>query len=134
MSDIPALTQPVSMIMTTGDLVTVDSEDDVAVVRAIFAEGHINHIPVLSDARRLVGVVASADLLQLESKLESSSARVTVGEIMTRNIETVDATTEVRRVAELLSLGTFHSVLVTDTSGELLGIVTSGDVLRAVLA
>ena len=52
---------------------------------------------------------------------------------MTRNIETVRPTMSVRRVAELLSLGEFHSLLVTASDGELLGIVTSGDVLRAIL-
>lgn len=127
-----ALDQPVSMIMTTGELLTVDAEEDVRRVAAMLAEGRVNHIPVLSEGRRLVGVVASVDLLKLDSA--KGPRRVSVEEVMTKNIETVRPTTSVRRVAELLSLGEFHSLLVTASDGELLGIVTSGDVIRAILA
>jgi CBS domain-containing membrane protein len=134
MVTIAALDQPVSMIMTTGELVTVDERDDVRSVVSVLAQGRVNHIPVLSDGRRLVGVVASMDLLKLERSDRAGPRRISVAEVMTRNIETVRPTTSVRRVAELLSLGDFHSLLVTASDGELLGIVTSGDVLRAILA
>src|SRR6476659_9772454 len=65
----PALDQPVSMIMTTGDLITADVSDDVAVAIEIFRQGRISHIPVLSEGSKLVGVVSPADILKLSTQL-----------------------------------------------------------------
>ncbi|MEY2933583.1 MAG: hypothetical protein RL033_4332, partial [Pseudomonadota bacterium] len=54
----PALERPVSMIMTTGDLITADLSEDVSVAIEIFRQGRISHVPVLSEGSKLVGVVS----------------------------------------------------------------------------
>jgi CBS domain-containing protein len=52
---------------------------------------------------------------------------------MTRNIETVRPTALVRHAAQLFISGGFHSLLVTASDGELVGIVTSSDIIRALI-
>jgi CBS domain-containing membrane protein len=132
--------QPVSLIMSTGDLVTADVEDAAVDVFRELREGRINHIPVLSEGK-LVGIVSSSDWLKVsdygrtpsQSGFPRVSARATVEEVMTKNLETIRPTTTIRRAAELLVEGQFHSLLVTASDGELLGIVTSTDIIRTFL-
>jgi CBS domain-containing protein len=143
----PALDQPVSMIMTTGDLITADVSDDVTVAIEIFRQGRISHIPVLSEGSKLVGVVSPADILKLSTQLLPSAAgpqgtpagakrarAVTrIADVMTKNIETVRPTVHLRQAAQLFISGGFHSLLVTASDGELLGILTTSDILRALI-
>lgn len=162
----PALDQPVSLIMTTGDLITADVSDDVAVAIEIFRQGRISHIPVLSEGSKLVGVVSPADILKLSTQLlpasveepakrgagtspqgsaaqgsavqGSAAARrgravTRIADVMTKNIETVRPTVHLRQAALLFISGGFHSLLVTASDGELLGIVTTSDILRALI-
>jgi CBS domain-containing protein len=162
----PALDQPVSMIMTTGDLITADVSEDVAVAIEIFRQGRISHIPVLSEGSKLVGVVSPADILKLSTQLVPPSgtaqqdspgaprgpqatvshgtgpqgtgpkrgrAVTRIADVMTKNIETVRPTVHLRQAAQLFISGGFHSLLVTASDGELLGIVTTSDILRALI-
>jgi acetoin utilization protein AcuB len=145
----PALEQPVSMIMTTGDLITADVSDDVSVAIEIFRQGRISHIPVLSEGSKLVGVVSPADILKLPaasslaaSSLATSSPAASakrgrvgtrIADVMTKNIETIRPTVQLRQAAQLFISGGFHSLLVTASDGELLGIVTTSDILRALI-
>ena len=154
----PALDQPVSMIMTTGDLITADVSDEVSVAIEIFRQGRISHIPVLSEGSKLVGVVSPADILKLSTQLMPASgggqqsggqpggaaaagpqpprrarAVTRIADVMTKNIETVRPTVHLRQAAHLFISGGFHSLLVTASDGELLGIVTTSDILRALI-
>lgn len=132
--------QPVSLIMSTGDIVTADVEDAAVDVFRELREGRINHIPVLSEGK-LVGIVSSSDWLKVsdygrapgQSGAPRLPSKATVEEVMTKNLETIRPTTTIRRAAELLVEGQFHSLLVTASDGELLGIVTSSDIIRTFL-
>jgi CBS domain-containing protein len=130
------LEQPVSLIMTTGDLITADAEDDVAVALEVFRQGRISHIPILSGGSKLVGVVSPADILKLSVPPQASKRGKTgirIADVMTKNIETVRPTVQVRQAAQLFIDGGFHSLLVTASDGELVGIVTSSDIIRALI-
>ena len=132
----PALERPVSMIMTTGDLITADVSEDISVAIEIFRQGRISHVPVLSEGSKLVGVVSPADILKLgAAPLAAKRGRVgiRIADVMTKNIETIRPTVHLRQAAQLFISGGFHSLLVTASDGELLGIVTTSDILRALI-
>ena len=148
----PALERPVSMIMTTGDLITADVSDDVSEAIEIFRQGRISHIPVLSEGSKLVGVVSPADILKLPNPnivppvvppisspttaaVAAKRGRISIriADVMTKNIETIRPTVNLRQAAQLFISGGFHSLLVTASDGELLGIVTTSDILRALI-
>lgn len=124
------------MIMTTGELITADVEDDLGVAIEIFRQGRISHIPVLSGGSRLLGVISPADILKLPAPPPAAKRGrigIRIGEVMTKNIETVRPTIHLRQAAQLFISGGFHSLLVTANDGELVGIVTSSDLLRALI-
>ena len=158
MDETPLLEQPVSMLMTTGDLITVEPDDDLASVWEIFEDGRISHVPVLEKGVKLVGVLSLVDLLKLHTAHSAREGAVgeaavdsggnyeeavpmnefpleqrKVREVMTRNLETIRPTSTLRHAARLFASGDFHSLLVTATDGELLGILTSSDVIRSLL-
>lgn len=134
--DASPLEQPVSLIMSTGDLITAEADDDLAVALEVFRQGRISHIPVLSGGSKLVGVVSPSDILKLGGPPQAAKRGKTgirIADVMTKNIETVPPTAQVRQAAQLFISGGFHSLLVTASDGELVGIVTSSDIIRALL-
>lgn len=135
--ELSPLEQPVSLIMTTGDLITAEADDDLSVALEVFRQGRISHIPVLSGGSKLVGVLSPSDVLKLAAGAQAAPRRgkagSRVGDVMTKNIETVRPTALVRQAAQLFISGGFHSLLVTASDGELVGIVTSSDIIRALI-
>jgi CBS-domain-containing membrane protein len=122
--------------MTTGELITADATDDLAVALEVFREGRISHIPILSEGSKLVGVVSPLDILKLSGAPQASKrgrTGIRMDEVMTKNIETIRPTVQLRQAAQLFISGGFHSLLVTASDGELVGIVTSSDIIRALI-
>jgi CBS domain-containing protein len=134
--EVSLLEHPVSLIMSTGDLITAEAEEDLAVALEVFRQGRISHIPILSGGSKLVGVVSPSDILKLASPPQASKrgkTGIAISDVMTKNIETIRPTELVRHAAQLFISGGFHSLLVTASDGELVGIVTSSDIIRALL-
>jgi acetoin utilization protein AcuB len=124
---------PIVRIMTA-DPITIRSTDSVADARAIFDSRKIHHLPVV-DNGKLVGIVSSADLLKLflvdERADLMQSARVR--QIMEVCPVTLDVCATLREAAEKLQIGRIHALLVVDEERTLVGIVTSGDLIDALL-
>ncbi|MEY2934783.1 MAG: hypothetical protein RL033_5532, partial [Pseudomonadota bacterium] len=96
----------------------------------------ISHVPVLSEGSKLVGVVSPADILKIAATPAAAKRGRTgtrIADVMTKNIETIRPTVHLRQAAQLFISGGFHSLLVTASDGELLGIVTTSDILRALI-
>ena len=118
--EVSPLEQPVSLFMTTGELITAEAEEDLAVALDVFRQGRISHIPILSGGSKLVGVVRPSDVLKLASPPQASKRGKTgirIADVMTKNIETVRPTAQVRQAAQLFISGGFHSLLVTASDG-----------------
>lgn len=53
---------PVSSAMSSGDLACVRPEDDLDKIERLMSEHQVRRIPVLDDNKRVVGMIAQADL------------------------------------------------------------------------
>lgn len=131
---------PLTSIMTR-DVTTVQRNQRPSTVRAIFAEGGFHHLPVLHD-RRLVGIISASDLLKIdfsiygvgEGVLDATLDReLTVADLMQTEPVTVTLETSIREAAQKLSSGAFHSLPIVNDANELVGIVTSTDLIRILL-
>lgn len=124
---------PITRIMTS-DPLTIAPTDSVAAARAIFESQNIHHLPVVDDGK-LVGILSSADLLKLFMLDDQTalSANACVAQIMEVCPVTLDAGATLRQAAEKLQAGRFHALLVIDEQRRLVGIVTSGDLIDALL-
>ncbi|MHC4607889.1 MAG: CBS domain-containing protein [Planctomycetota bacterium] len=84
------------------------------------------HIPVLSDAGALAGIVSDRDLLRAKGKGK-------VADVMTRKVLTATGDTKIREVARIMVDERVHAVPVIDAGQKVEGILTSTDVLRCVM-
>lgn len=97
----------------------------------------VGQAPVLDAEHRLQGLVSTADLLKVLN-VEAGTLRDvlmrTAGEVMTSPVVSTDPITDIRRVAQVLLDYSLPAVPVVSESGELLGIISRGDILRTVVA
>lgn len=113
--------------MTT-DVVTLGPESTLGEAREILLKKHIHHLPIV-DGRRLVGMLTSWDLFKL-GKSADEYKDMKVKEIMTTKVATLDPDQHLGAVAEVLTKHLFHAVPIVNDHFELLGIVTSTDIVR----
>jgi acetoin utilization protein AcuB len=132
----------------TRKLVTLSPEASVAEALTLCRERRIRHIPILEEGR-LVGIVSDRDLRDASPALgdaERASAlqEIRVGDVMTREVSTADPQDAIENVAqEMYELKIGSLPVVAERSvmdeglavaeEELLGIVTSSDVMRALV-
>ena len=113
--------------MTT-NLITLGPENTLGEVRDILIEKHIHHIPIV-EGRKLVGMVTSWDLFKLGKSAEDLKS-IKVKDVMTTKVATLDPGQHLGAVAEVLTKHLFHAVPIVNDHNELLGIVTSTDIIR----
>lgn len=113
--------------MTT-DVITLGPENTLGEAREILLGKHIHHIPIV-EGRKLVGMVTSWDIFKLGKSAEEYKD-MKVKEIMTTKVATLDPDQHLGAVAEVLTRHLFHAVPIVNDHHELLGIVTSTDIVR----
>jgi len=122
----------VTRIMTENPA-TVSAGMSVDMVRQQLEAGGLHHLPVVEDGR-LVGIVSSADLMKLYLLDGADALRtVTVAQIMVKDPVVIYSGSTMREAAELLAGSSFHALPVVDTDYSLIGIVTSSDLIVALL-
>ena len=132
----------------TGKLVTLPPEASVAEALTLCRERRIRHIPIL-ESGHLVGVVSDRDLRDASPALgdpqrASALQEIRVRDVMSREVITADPEDSIENVAQEMYEHKIQSLPVV-TEGpvvaegsavaeeELLGIVTSSDVMRALV-
>ena len=132
----------------TRNLVTLSPEASVAEALTLCRERRIRHIPILEEGR-LVGIVSDRDLRDASPAVgdpERGRAlhEIRVGDVMTREVLTADPRDSIENAArEMYELKIQSLPVVTEgpvvdegsavAEEELLGIVTSSDVMRALV-
>jgi CBS domain-containing protein len=97
----------------------------------------VRQAPVLDATRNVIGLVTERDLLttfNLERKQTRSPIAHHVGDVMVSPVVCVDPETDIRRVARAMLEFDLPCVPVVNDSRQLLGLVSRGDILRAVTA
>jgi acetoin utilization protein AcuB len=123
----------------TRDPFTVTPDASVVDARAEMSRRNFRHVLVIDDGGLLVGIVTDRDVrLSLPSPATSLSvwevnyllARLTVREVMSKAVITVDPDRDVRQAARILIDHKIGGLPVLD-GRKLVGIVTDTDLLRA---
>lgn len=127
---------PISSIMVT-DLVTVNPEDNLLTVKKIFDTHTFHHLPVVR-FRKIVGIVSKTDFGHFTGGLNHGKAgtdlleHTKVEDIMTKGIGKLEPDDRINVALEIFSKNWFHALPVV-ANDELVGIVTTQDVIRAIL-
>lgn len=128
---------PVSEIMTKSVISVNKDNNNLRDVKNIFHKEGIRHLPV-NDGKKIIGIISKNDLMRLsfgsmfdnqENADEAVLDMLSIDQVMTHNPTTVDSSTEIRDVAQILIEGGFHSLPIVD-EGDTVGIVTSTDIMK----
>jgi CBS domain-containing protein len=143
----------VGEIMTT-DVVTVRRDTSVNDIARLMSARDISGIPVVDDARRVIGIVTELDLIVRNTRLEMPAfiqvldlARIPLerpghyyerlrhmlgtraADLMTEAVVTIGPEADIEELAELMVKRRFNPVPVVE-NGVLAGIVSRADLIR----
>lgn len=131
---------PVKTLMST-NLITVNPEDKLIRLKEIFEKNKLHHIPVVN-YKQIVGIVSKTDFVHFlrgfsrseedrfvnEARLRAYKAE----DIMTTGLAKLTPNQRINVALEIFLENRFHAIPVVDEkSGELAGIVTTFDIIRA---
>lgn len=126
---------PVSEIMTK-TVITVSPNDTLLNVEHIFEKHKIHHIPVIEEGK-VVGLVSKADYNKSvpffhvdDEQLQTYLEQVPVKDVMIKKIATINANERLDVAALIFNENYFHALPVVNEKKELLGIITTFDLLK----
>lgn len=127
-----------SQIMSS-PVATIGADEQVEKAWDLFHEKSFRHLPVISKDNKLVGILSDHDFLHLwmgqNSKLLTPPQQMkrAVKEIMTTNVLTARPGTKVRSIAEVMFDEHISALPIVDEQENLIGILTSNDILRTLV-
>lgn len=130
---------PVSTIMTT-HVITVSPTDTLKEVKEKFDSKRIHHLPVV-EYKKIIGIISKTDFMYFlrgftnnqtdefinDSRLSAYQAK----DIMTKGLAKVEPDDRINVALEVFKENLFHAIPVVGEDNELVGIVTTYDVIRA---
>lgn len=131
---------PVAEVMTPHPR-TVQLGDKISAVRSALADRRVHHLPVL-DGQLVVGMISTTDLLEFGFAPRDTHEDVdayldqhfSIEQLMQTSVVTIPSNSTIRDAAEALATGALHAVPVVKDGGELVGIVTSTDIVSYVVS
>ena len=121
------------------NVVTVEMDDSLRVVKTIFDNTRFHHLLVV-EAGRLVGVISDRDLLKAvspnigtpgESAKDAASLNKKVHQIMTRKPVMIRQNAGIFEAIEIFNKQNISCVPVVDDGGKPVGIISWRDILKA---
>ena len=111
------------------EIVTIRPDTTVAEAARLLSERRIGAVVVSSDGRRAEGILSERDIVR---ELGRSGAEVLdrkASEMMTSKVSTCVCADDALEVLERMTQGRFRHLPVVDDKGEMLGVVSIGDVV-----
>ncbi len=132
----PEITKVQELIYTTKvetvmapNVVVLEPSMSMADVKELMRSKRITGVPVL-DGDRIVGIVSMTDVIEA---MEKGRLTTPVADNMTREVKTVSKDASVTEAVNNLGREGFARLPVVDGDGKLVGIVTTGTMVRALL-
>lgn len=97
------------------------------------ADKNVGSMLVLDDGR-LVGIISERDYARKVILVDKRSKQTLVAEIMTTTLITVEPSCTVTEAMSLMTNERVRHLPVLDEDGELVGVISIGDVVKAVIA
>jgi CBS domain len=107
-----------------GELLAVAAETPVQAVRELLRTFAISAVPVLNEERRPLGLVTAGDVLDGSG---------TAADRMSRPAMCIEGSTGIEEAARHLAQADAHHLVIVDSAGVAVGIVSALDILRGML-
>ena len=119
------------------NLVTIPSDSLVSEAIISLADAHVTGLPVVDSNMHLVGVLSTSDILTAlaertpDTEPGAMFEDMLVRDLMTPKPMTIAPQAEVKQAAQQMLYANVHRLFV-EKDGELLGVISQSDVVRAV--
>lgn len=118
---------------------TIHLKTPISEVGEIFSKGNFHHLPVVN-GKELIGIVSFSDLIRVsfEQSFGVTDEKAVyavldhtldIESIMTKDPECIQMTNTILEAAKRLATGFFHSLPIVNDDHELVGIITSKDLI-----
>ena len=115
-----------------GNVFTVSPETSVADVSRELSVRRIGSVLVLDEDGGVAGIVSERDLVRALASQGASALELEAWQVMTREVVTCDPDASIDEVMEVMTSGRFRHLPVV-RHGELLGLVSIGDIVKSCL-
>lgn len=118
-------------------VITLTANATFASAWQLYQERRFRHFPVMGNNGKLAGIVSERDMLieaasrEMREKPERERERIT--RIMNGHVLTASAKTNIREICRVMIDQHIGAIPITSDKGELKGIVTRSDILRALI-
>lgn len=121
-------------VVTAADIMSspvVTLQDDIPIEAAqrLFHDHKFRHIPILSPEGKLIGILSDRDCIGTTPQ----DTRVMIRDRMVTNILTAAPHAEIHLIAEVMVSHHIGCLPIVEETGHLAGILTRGDILRAIV-
>ena len=129
---------PITQLMS-GEVITVKQHETVVKIENLMSTFLIHHIPVVDDGK-LCGIVSRNDLVRkyidcLENNPNHKvSPDLIAKDIMVTDVISINDTSSIKQAAEIMLGCEFHSIPVVNEKQQVVGIITSSDLLTHLVA
>ena len=122
------------------NITTITKDERMTTAKKVLKEKNIRHLPVV-DGKKLIGLVTNMDIRKSEASPATSLEirelhylldKITVGEIMTRNVITISPDISIEEATTLLHDNKIGCLPVIE-DGNLIGLLTEGDVMEVLI-
>jgi acetoin utilization protein AcuB len=123
-------------------VLTLQPSDSISSAIHLMKEKRIRRIPIVNGGGKLVGIVSDRDLKDVSPsrattldiwELHAVLDKLKISDIMTKKPFTVTPDTPIERAAQIMLEKRVEGLPVLDAKGTLVGILTEGDVFRALV-
>jgi acetoin utilization protein AcuB len=124
------------------DLITIDQNESISEAINLLKKNDINRLLVLKN-ENLVGIITDRDIKNASPSMVTSldiwelnylMSKIKVKEVMTKKIVTISAESSIEKAAILLHDNKIGGLPVVNNDHELVGIITTNDVLEALIS
>jgi CBS domain-containing membrane protein len=124
--------------LISNQVVCIQAGQPLSDVRRMMSELAIHHVPIV-DGKKLIGLVSFTDMMTLDLITHGATEQTidaiidqqfSIKVVMSSDLITLNDNDNVRSAVEILAEGKFHSLPVIDDEDNLIGIVTSTDLIR----
>ena len=111
-------------------VIAIEPEQTIRDALAILARHNFGALVVINSSNKPVGIISERDIVRLAAKNENCFS-IPVGEVMTKNVITGLRQDELRAVANTMTEKRIRHLPIVDEQGELIGIISIGDIVKA---
>ena len=112
-----------------GDLISIEPTADLAAAAKLLATHRIGAVVIRGAGGRLAGILSERDIVRALAENGAAGLDITVGQVMTRNVETCGENDSCASIMERMTAGKFRHLPVVD-NGRLIGLISIGDVVK----